>query len=470
MEQAVNYGILSLFPALIALVLAFVTREAIFSLLIGVLVGVLITGQNVLFGFTGMLQSALGNADFIWVISIEVFVGIMIAFFQKSGAIQSFTRILARRTITAKGAQIIAWLLGIFIFFSDYFSPLYVGTVMRSITDKARVSREKLAYICDSTSAPVCTIIPFSSWGVYMAGLLVGIGAFVDKNIATEAVIKMVPFNFYGILSVVMVGLIALKIVPDFGPMKAAEKRTLETGKVINDNAKPLLGKELTDIQPKEGIKPSLFINFLAPALIIIATTLGTYVFTGSAKTLEGFVLAVAFQFVAMLIQKMGTVVELMETAINGIKGVMSAVMILALAYCLNAISKQLGTANYVISMTESWMTPALLLVFTFLICAFISFFTGTSWGTYAIMTPIAVPLAFQLTGGAAATLVFATIAAVMGGGCFGDHCSPLSDTSILSSLGAGSDHIDHVKTQLPYSLAVAGVASVLYLVIGIAL
>jgi len=470
MDQAVNYGILSLFPALIALVLAFITREAIFSLLIGVLVGVIITGQNALFGFTGMLQSALGNADFIWVISIEVFVGIMIAFFQKSGAIQSFTSILNRRNVTAKGAQIIAWLLGIFIFFSDYFSPLYVGTVMRSITDKARVSREKLAYICDSTSAPVCTIIPFSSWGVYMAGLLVGIGVFVDKNIATEAVIKMVPFNFYGIIAVLMVGLIALKIVPEFGPMKEAEKRTMETGKVMNDTAKPLLGKELTEIQPKEGIKPNLFINFLAPALIIICVTLGTYIVKGSAKTLEGFVLAVAFQFVVMLIQKMGTVIELMETAVNGIKGVMSAVLILALAYCLNAISKQLGTAQFVINATEAWMTPALLLLFTFLICAFISFFTGTSWGTYAIMTPIAVPLAFQLTGGAATTLVFATIAAVMGGGCFGDHCSPLSDTTILSSLAAGSDHIDHVKTQLPYAFAAAGVSAVLYLVIGIAL
>ncbi|MGE5677027.1 MAG: Na+/H+ antiporter NhaC family protein [Pseudomonadota bacterium] len=470
MGDAVNYGVLSLFPALVALVLAFITREAIFSLLIGVLVGVLITGQNLLFGFTGMLQSALGNADFIWVISIEVFVGIMIAFFQKSGAIDSFTRILDKRAITAKGAQIIAWLLGIFIFFSDYFSPLYVGTVMKSITDKARVSREKLAYICDSTSAPVCTLIPFSSWGVYAAGLLVGLGAFADKNIATEAVIKMVPFNFYGIIAVALVGLIAIKIVPEFGPMKAAEKRAMETGKVISDTAKPLLGRELSDIKPNEGIKPNLFINFFAPALIIICVTLGTYIAIGSAKTLEGFVLAVAFQFVAMLIQKMGTIVELMETAVNGIKGVMSAVLILALAYCLNAISKQLGTANYVISVTENWITPALLLLFTFLICAFISFFTGTSWGTYAIMMPIAVPLAFQLTGGAITTLVYATIAAVMGGGCFGDHCSPLSDTTILSSLAAGSDHKDQVNTQLPYAYAAAGVSAVLYLVIGLTL
>lgn len=470
MDATTNYGILSLLPALIALILSFISRDAVFSLLIGVLVGIIITGQNILFGFTGLAQEALGNADFIWVLSIEVFVGIMIAYFQKSGAIKAFSEKIQRKSIKARGAQVIAWLLGIFIFFSDYFSPLYVGTVMRNITDKARVSREKLAYICDSTSAPVCTVIPFSSWGVYMAGLLVGIGIFTDRNIAMNAVVKMVPFNFYGMFSVIMVGLIAFGVIPDFGPMAKAEKRARETGKVIGDEAKPLLGKEIEEIQPKEGIKPSLFINFLAPALIIIGITLGTYIVTGSAKTLEGFVAAVAFQFVSMLIQKMGSIVELIETAVEGIKGIISAVLILALAYSLNAISKELGTADFVISVTKSWITPTLLLLFTFLVTAFISFFTGTSWGTYAIVTPIVIPLAFELTGGVATNLVYASIAAVMGGGCFGDHCSPLSDTTILSSLGAGSDHVDHVKTQLPYALTVAGVSAVFYVILGIVL
>lgn len=470
MDATTNYGILSLLPALIALILSFISRDAVFSLLIGVLVGIIITGQNILFGFTGLAQEALGNADFIWVLSIEVFVGIMIAYFQKSGAIKAFSEKIQRKSIKARGAQVTAWLLGIFIFFSDYFSPLYVGTVMRNITDKARVSREKLAYICDSTSAPVCTVIPFSSWGVYMAGLLVGIGIFTDRNIAMNAVVKMVPFNFYGMFSVIMVGLIAFGVIPDFGPMAKAEKRARETGKVIGDEAKPLLGKEIEQIQPKEGTKPSLFINFLAPALIIIGITLGTYIVTGSAKTLEGFVAAVAFQFVSMLIQKMGSVVELIETAVEGIKGIISAVLILALAYSLNAISKELGTADFVISVTKSWITPTLLLLFTFLVTAFIAFFTGTSWGTYAIVTPIVIPLAFELTGGVATNLVYASIAAVMGGGCFGDHCSPLSDTTILSSLGAGSDHVDHVKTQLPYSLTVAGVSAVFYVILGIVL
>lgn len=463
-----EYGILSLAPAFTALVLAFVTRDALFSILIGVLVGVLVTGQNLIMGFTSILQSALGNADFIWVLGIEVFIGMMVALFQKSGAIEAFSNMLSKKSIKARGAQTIAWLLGIFIFFSDYFSPLYVGTVMKGITDKARVSREKLAYICDSTSAPVCTMIPFSAWGVYMAGLLVGLGPILDKDMAMEAVIKMVPFNFYGIITIAMVGLIAVGVIKDYGPMKKAEKRAMEEGKVISDTAKPLMSHELDQIKPKEGIKSNLLLNFFAPALIIICTTLGTYIFMGSTKTLEAFIAAVAYQFVVMLIQKMGTLSELMDTAVQGIKSVISAMLILALAYCLNAISKELGTAQFVISVTEQWMTPTMLLPLTFLVCAFVSFFTGTSWGTYAIMTPIFVGIAFQLTGGVLNNIIYGTVAAIMGGGCFGDHCSPLSDTTILSSLASGSDHIDHVNTQLPYALTTAAISLVGYLIVGV--
>lgn len=464
-----DFGILSLVPAFTALILAFVTREAIFSLLVGVLAGILISGGNLLFGFTGLLENALGNADFIWVLNIEVFVGIMVAYFQKSGAIKAFSEKIGKRTIQQKGAQAIAWLLGIFIFFSDYFSPLYVGTVMREITDKAKVSREKLAYICDSTSAPVCTIIPFSSWGVYMSGLLIGAGVYTSADEAMTAVIKMVPYNFYGLFTVIMVGLIALGVVPDFGPMKKAEDRARTTGKVLADGAVPLIGKELSQITPPENVKPNLFVHFFMPAIIIITVTLGTYLVIGSAKTLEGFVLAVTYQFIVMLIQKTASIRELIETAVDGIKGVMAAILILALAYALNSISGDLGTASYVIRMTENWMTPSLLIVLTFLISSFIAFFTGTSWGVYAIMTPIAVPLAVKLTGGnVSAALVYASIAAVMGGGCFGDHCSPLSDTTILSSLGAGSDHIDHVKTQMPYALVTAALSAVAYLIVGL--
>ena len=466
-----NYGILSLAPALIAVILAFITREALFSILCGVLVGLLITGQDLLFGFTGIIQSALGNADFIWVIGIEVFIGIMVAFFQKSGAISAVANKLNEKLhITPKIAQVMGAALGVLIFFSDYFSPLFVGNVMRPITDKAKVSREKLAWLCDCTSAPVCITLPFSAWGVYVAGLVVGFGTFATAEAGQNAVIHASVFQLYGILTIVMIFLVALGFIPDFGPMKKAEERARTTGKVIADGSTPMLSNELDNIKPKEGFKPNIVLHFLIPAIIIICTTIGTYVVMGSAKTLEAFVLAVTYQAIVLLIQKAFNIREMIQVATEGIKSVVSAMLILSLAYCINAISQSLGTANFVISVTESWMTPATLLAMTFAVCAFISFFTGTSWGVYAIMIPIAMPLAFNMAGGVEGSLVYAEIAAVMGGGAFGDHCSPLSDTTILSSLGAGSDHVDHVKTQLPYALSVAVLCLIGYIIIGICL
>ena len=466
-----DYGILSLAPALIAVILAFITREALFSILCGVLVGLLITGQDLLFGFTGLIQSALGNADYIWVIGIEVFIGIMVAFFQKSGAIEAVANKLNEKLhITPRIAQIMGAALGILVFFSDYFSPLFVGNVMRPITDKAKVSREKLAWLCDCTSAPVCITLPFSAWGVYVAGLVVGFGTFATAEAGQNAVIHASVFQLYGILTIVMIFLVALGFIPDFGPMKKAEERARTTGKVIADGSTPMLSNELDNIKPKEGFKPNIVLHFLIPAIIIICTTIGTYVVMGSAKTLEAFVLAVTYQAIVLLIQKAFDIREMIQVATEGIKSVVSAMLILSLAYCINAISKTLGTANFVISVTESWMTPATLLAMTFAVCAFISFFTGTSWGVYAIMIPIAMPLAFSMSGGVEGSLVYAEIAAVMGGGAFGDHCSPLSDTTILSSLGAGSDHVDHVKTQLPYALSVAVLCLIGYIIIGICL
>ena len=466
-----NYGILSLAPALIAVILAFITREALFSILCGVLVGLLITGQDLLFGFTGIIQSALGNADFIWVIGIEVFIGIMVAFFQKSGAISAVANKLNEKLhITPRIAQVMGAALGVLIFFSDYFSPLFVGNVMRPITDKAKVSREKLAWLCDCTSAPVCITLPFSAWGVYVAGLVVGFGTFATAEAGQNAVIHASVFQLYGILTIIMIFLVALGFIPDFGPMKKAEERARTTGKVIADGSTPMLSNELDNIKPKEGFKANIVLHFLIPAIIIICTTIGTYVVMGSAKTLEAFVLAVVYQAIVLLIQKAFDIREMIQVATEGIKSVVSAMLILSLAYCINAISKTLGTANFVISVTESWMTPATLLALTFAVCAFISFFTGTSWGVYAIMIPIAMPLAFNMAGGVEGSLVYAEIAAVMGGGAFGDHCSPLSDTTILSSLGAGSDHVDHVKTQLPYALSVAVLCLIGYIIIGICL
>lgn len=203
------------------------------------------------------------------------------------------------------------------------------------------------------------------------------------------------------------------------------------------------------------------------PAIIIVGISIGTYIILGSTLCLEALVVASAYQVVCMLVRRMATLKEIVDTAIAGIKSVMSAILILALAYCLNAITQEIGTAQFIISITEEWMTAALLLVISFLVCALISFLTGTSWGTIAIMVPIIMPLAFSVSGGDLNTLVYASVATILGGATFGDHCSPISDTTILSSLAAGSDHIAHVKTQMPYAITGALIASIGYLIIG---
>jgi Na+/H+ antiporter NhaC len=465
--ETTNFGIWAVLPAIAAVTLAFITRDALFALLVASISGLFIQGKG-LWGLSGLFMKSLGNADFIWVVMIEIFIGILVAFFLKSGTTEEFSRVAGSKIKTRKGVQLLGWFLGMFIFFSDYFSPLFVGPVMKNLTDKAKISREKLAYICDSTSAPMAVLIPFSAWGVFISGLLVGYGPIQNNVDAAKIYFKSVGFNFYAILAVAMVGLFALGIIPEFGPMKKAEERAMKEGKVLSDTAQPLMGVELSEIKASEKLgKPRLLVNFIIPVLIVIGIAVGTYVIMGSAKTLEAFMFAVIFMGVALLVQKL-SIKEVFDTAVQGIKGVTPAILILALAYLINTVSKELGSAQFIIETTESWMSPALLPALTFMICAFISFSTGTSWGTYAIVTPIAIPMAFAFSGGVVTSLIYATIGAIAGGGVFGDHCSPLSDTTILSSFGAASDHIDHVKTQLPYASLAAVIGLVIYLVLGL--
>ncbi len=468
MEPTDYIGPLSLVPAAVAIVLAFITRNTVFSLAVACLAGVLVAGEGFM-GFPNLLVGALGNEDFSWILLLEFFIGILIAFFQRTGAILNFSQFIANRRMTRKRVQLIAWFMGMFVYFSDYFSPLFVGSTMRALSDKFKISREKLAYICDSTSAPVSILVPITGWAVLVAGLIIGMGPIENASDAMQVFIISIPFNIYAILAVVMVGLIASNIIPDFGPMRTAEKRAMEEGKLVRDGAQPLMGDELTGLEPFPGIKTSLMWNFIFPVMLVIVFAVGAVIITASAKPMEAFMLAAFMAGIVMRIQGV-PLIEITTTAMSGIKGIMPAVIILAFAYALNDLSAAMNTADYIVVATGSWLTPSLLPVLAFLITAFIAFSTGTSWGTYAIMIPIAVPLAFNFSGDELNTMVYATLAAVAGGGVFGDHCSPLSDTSILASTGAASDHIDHVKTQLPYAALIGLISVSLYLAIGFVL
>lgn len=462
-------GALSLAPVVVALALAFWTRNAAFSLLVGCLAGGLLAGPDPVSGLVTMFQQALGNADFIWVMMIEVAVGVMMAFYLRAGVIAGFADWASRRIHTRRSAKGFAWGLGLFIFFSDYFSPLFSGPIARPLTDRQRVSREMLAYLLDSGSAPVAVLVPLSAWAVYVAGLLKGYGPIDTVEAGMAVFIQAVPYNFYGWIAVALAGIVAFELIPDFGPMRAAERRARVEGRLVRDGGTPLTGEELDDITLREGTRVRLVPYLFVPVAIVLSVAVGTFFTLGSAKILEAFLLAVVYQAGAMAVGgHFAGVGDGMDVAVKGLKGVLPALIILALAYCINHVSKTLGAQQYVVSVTESWMTAGLVPVVTFVTGGAISFFTGTSWGTYAILAPFVMPLAFSLSGGVVDTSVLASVGALVGGGLWGDHCSPVSDTSCLSSFGAGSDHMDHVTTQLPYALAGGAAAAVLFAGLGV--
>ncbi|WZL73009.1 Na+/H+ antiporter NhaC family protein [Clostridiaceae bacterium 35-E11] len=469
MPEAANYGVVSIAPLTITLVVAFWKKDAIFALLLGCLSGVLILGMDPAFGLSALTQQALGNEDFIWILTIQIFIGIMIAFFMKAGVVTAFAELIAGKVKTKRGVKVATWFIGLFTV-DDYMSPLLRGVIMRPITDEKHIPREKLAFILDSTCSTVCTIIPFMAWGAYVAGLIADLGGPVSTvEQGVNVYISAIPFNFYALIMLLFVLLNALEILPDFGPMQQAEKRARETGKVLRDGATPLIGTELEELQSEQNsnVTPNVLVDFVIPIVIIVAMAIITYVTKGSVKILECFIVTVMYQAIALLVRKVfADVKDLVNTAIKGMKSVMAATIILALAYCINTLTKSMGAANFILDITEGWMTPALFIAMTFIIGACIAFFTGTSWGTFAICIPLAVPMAYSFTGGQLGILVYAAVGAVVSGGLFGDHCSPVSDTTVLSSLGAACDHIDHVKTQLPYALMAAGISVVLWVLV----
>lgn len=469
MPEVANYGVLSMIPLTITLIIAFWKKDAIFALMIGCLTGVVILGMDPAFGFSALTQEALGNDDFIWILMIQIFIGIMISFFMKAKVVHAFAEFIASKVKTRKGVKVATWLIGLFTV-DDYMSPLLRGVIMRPLSDEKHISREKLAFILDSTCASVCTLIPFMAWGAYVAGLIADLGGAVTTAEEGVAVfIKSIPYNFYAITMLLIVLLNALEILPDFGPMKTAEKRARETGKVIRDGAVPLIGTELEELQADETttFKPNIIADFIIPIVILVAMSVYTYITKGGVKILECFIVTVFYQAIALTARKVFTdIKDMVDTAIKGMKSVMSATIILALAYCINTITKSLGASDFILDVTAGWMTPTLFLATTFIVGAIISFFTGTSWGTYAICIPIAIPMAYSFTGGELGTLVYATVGAVVSGGLFGDHCSPVSDTTVLSSLGAACDHIDHVNTQIPFAFTAAGISVILWILV----
>lgn len=454
-----NYmGLLSLIPIIIAIGLALYTKNTVFSLSIACIIGCFMAGKGI-WGFTDVLQSSLGNEDFIWAVLNILMFGVLCNYYDKSGAVDGFTRIMNNRNLKRRGVQVMAWLLGLFCF-ADSMSPLFVGSVMRKISDKAKVSREKLAYIADSTAAPVSIVYPFTGWSSYLTGLAVGVGCLATRDEAYTFMLRAIPFNFYALLSILMVLLIGIGVIKDFGPMKKAEDLCLN-----NDNGNADKNNDEVAVVGRLEIKERVFLNFILPTILLVVISIGSFIILGGVKVLEAVTIVVILLSISLVIQGVN-IKKLGEIFTEGIKEAMPAVLVLSVAYPLNAITKELGAADYILGFVSGSVAPVLLPAIVFVICAIISFATGTSWGTFAIAMPLVLPMAFMLTGGQDTILTTLCFAAVAGGGLFGDHCSPVSDTTIMSSMGSGVEHINHVKTQLPYALTTAAITLLLYLIV----
>lgn len=460
-------GWLSLLPPLLAIVLSVWTRRVILSLFFGLWLGVsMLHAWNPLVGLRALAEDFLfvqltkpWNAS---VILLMLCIGGFVQVIVRSGVAEAFAASLSRLVTSRARAHGAVWGSGLVIFFSDSANPLILGPLFAPLFDRLRISREKLAYLIDSTASPICVLVPITSWAAYVLSLLAG--EYADLSIDQPpmlAYLHSIPFQFYAIASLLLVPLIGLSGL-DFGPMRSAERREA-------DKATPTPGNSQASPSAVPARLPGAGGGVLAlgvVALVIGMMLLWTGGFPGrgvlDALTAGRSVLAVTVGFVAgglvlaacLLIQRvlpLGAIVKNWGAGALGMRGVLA---ILALAWSLGACCDELGTGVYVAGAVQRSISPVLVPALVFLAGAVISFATGSAWGCYAILMPIALPLAVQ-----SGLPIHLVLAAVLSGGLFGDHASPISDTTIMSSMGAGCPHVEHVRTQLPYAM-LAAVAS----------
>lgn len=463
---------LSVLPPLVAIVTALVTKQVFLSLFAGIWLGwIILDGGSVIIGLGDAIQALIdvfkdsGNTR---VVIFSALVGSLIALTQRSGGVDGFIRWVTERGYVAnrRRAQLLATFIGLGIFVESSITCLVSGAIARPLFDKFRLSREKLAYICDSTSAPVCILLPMNGWGAFIMGVLATQG--VAEPLKTLLYANF--FNFYAIFAILMVFFVVLT-GKDFGPMGRAEKRALETGKVLRDGAEPLVSTEVLSLPAKEGVKPRAS-NMLAPMLVMLGMMPVGLIVTGKGNLLAGsgstsvlwaVLLAILVAGMMYRVQGIFGLNEIMDLVFKGVGGLMPLALLMMLAFAIGATAGALKTGIYLAGLAQGLLSPALVPGILFLLSGFIAFSTGTSWGTFAIMLPIGIPMANVLGGN-----LYLTVGAVLAGGVFGDHCSPISDTTIISSMAAGSDHVDHVNTQRPYAVTVASFCTLLFLGAGV--
>ncbi|MEM7727680.1 MAG: Na+/H+ antiporter NhaC family protein [Pseudomonadota bacterium] len=480
MDVSHTAGWWSLLPPVLAIGLALWTRQVYLSLGLGIASGYLIlAGGNPVAATFDTIDAAVAvfsDAGNTRIILFTLVVGALIALIQRSGGVAGFIAgllaWLERRTKTAdaKNQRVVVELLalatGLLLFIESNISILTVGTLFRPVADKLGMPREKLAFIADTGSAPSSVLIPFNAWGAYLMGLIAAEGLSQPfSQLVQAAMLNVYPMLIIGVLLVVIL------TRRDVGEMKAAEAR----GTLLRDGAVPMISEDAADIPPVPGATPRA-LNMIVPILALVIGVPSFLVMTGEGATwfarmqdgsgstavLYATSLSVALAIVLYKAQGILGVRESADTVLKGMGGMLPLAILMLLAFALGSLCRTLGTGVFTADVTSQFLSPALMPALVFLISCFVAFSTGTSWGTFAIMIPIAVPLAASY--GLDPSLA---IAAAIGGGVFGDHCSPTSDTSIIASMASGSDHIDHVRTQLPYALIAGGLTVVIYLILG---
>jgi Na+/H+ antiporter NhaC len=490
-------GWFSLLPPLAAIFLALIFRQVLIALFAGIWLGsIFIYGNNPFTGFLYALSEyivkAPANPERSAILIFSLTLGGMVGVISKMGGAQGIVRSLSRYASDARRGQLATWAMGILIFFDDYANTLIVGNTMRPLTDKLRISREKLAYLVDATAAPVANIAIISTWIGYELSLINE--SFQTIGLHDNAYItffKTIPYNFYPLFTLAF-GFFIAWFNRDFFSMYTAESRAGRGDGLLRKDASPLSDFNNPELQMKENVKPRWF-NGMIPIMSVILITLTGLWFTGLSAIRSGTTEHIGYiEYISLVIgnadsfsvlmwgafsgsviaiilairQKLLTLNEALDAWVGGVKSMVLAALILTLAWSIGNICTDLQTASYVVAKTKAILSPHLLPLLSFLIAGVIAFSTGTSWGTMAILMPIVIPLAYQLPAlnadidPALQSVIFlSSIASILAGATFGDHCSPISDTTILSSMASGADHIDHVKTQLPYAFIAAGVS-----------
>ena len=476
-------GWFSVLPAVLAITIALTLRNVIPALLLGLWIGATAlrsftlegAGRGLLDSFQVFVTGAIADFDRASIILFTMMIGGMVGIITRNGGMASIVRSIVSRAKTAVGGQVAVWLMGLMIFFDDYSNTLVVGNTARSLTDHLKVSREKLAYIVDSTAAPVACIALITTWIGYQIGLvdqaLASIPALSDVQ-AYSVFIHSIPYSFYPILAIVFVLMISASGL-DFGPMYKAEVRA-RNGSVKPETVEELPAIQGDELEPKDKI-PLRALNAFIPIIALIVALMASLVLLGEGDTMveilettSPYQAMMYSSFVGVLVaaalsigQRILSIHETVDAWYGGLRATLFGMIILVLAWSLSDLTATLNTAQYLVTLLADSLPVALIPAIVFVLAAFTAFTTGTSWGTMAILMPLIIPLGWAVMtvngmGDASGMhILYSSVACCLGGAVWGDHCSPISDTTVLSSVASGCDHIEHVRTQLPYAVLV---------------